>query len=387
MVSGRNPSRRSWIAAPFTLLVVAILAILTISGASSAHLPIYASGGPSTDSALKIPDANVSYGLTAEFSSSTNRIQFYAFSVEAGHVLSFQLSVPAISSLENFAPVVVLLGPGLPAPDSFTSSIMAEFNIGLSSGSGATGYVYNGTENVREFEPFTQVNLWDRQNVKVTLPSQAVYYLAVAVPEGWAQDATSGFGKYVLAPGLLEKFSILDYMAVPLDWMRWHSFWEDSVPFLMIPTFLVVIAGTCAAQRLVKKRRSDIPLRWSLGAKSSFYAGVVGATLMMGSAINQLLLLFGYTRLSFEPADYIELMLQTVGFVLGLFAFRMSLGLMKPRSGFGILPALTLIVLLAFAALAVGAGWIVGPVLFACGGLAELMLFKKPKPEPVGSGS
>lgn len=369
------------------LSAFAIVAILSISGSSSAHLPVYQSGGPTTDTALKIPDANVSYGITAEFKSSTNRIQFYAFSVEAGHVLDFELSVPAISSLENFAPVVLLIGPDLPAPEGFTAELIGEFDIALASGSGATSYLYNGTENVNEFEPFTQVNLWTRQKADVTLPSQAVYYVAIAVPQGWAQDATSGFGKYVFAPGVMEKFTLRDYMAIPLDWIRWHAFWGQSVLLFMLPTFSMVIIGTCGTWYYVKKRRPELLQDKPYISKAGFYLAIVGATLILGSTFNQLALLFGYTKFQLATADYIELMLQSIGLAIGILAFFMSFRLMRPKSTARMMMIGILLAVIVLGALTVGAGWLVGPILFACGGFIELLSAHKSEPTAVVSGS
>jgi hypothetical protein len=371
--------RRTQAAFVSALFAFVVVAILSISGSSSAHLPIYQSGGPTEDTALKIPDANVSYGITAEFTSSTNRIQFYAFSVEAGQVLDFELSVPAMSSLENFAPVVLLIGPDLPVPEGFTAELIAEFDIALASGSGATSYLYNGTENVNEFEPFTQVNLWTRQKAEVTLPSQAMYYVAIAVPQGWAQDATSGFGKYIFAPGVVEKFALRDYMAIPLDWIRWHAFWGQSVLLFMLPTFSMVIIGTPATWYYVKKRRPEILQDKPYISKAGFYLAIVGAMLILGSTVNQLALLFGYTRFSLETADYIEFMLQAIGLVLGIIAFRMAFSLMRPKSTASKVLSIALLVVIGFSALTVGAGWLIGPVLFACAGLAELLSANRPE--------
>jgi hypothetical protein len=339
------------------------------------------------DTALRIPDANVSYGITGEFKSSTNRIQFYAFSVEAGHVLDFELSVPAISSLENFAPVVMLIGPDLPAPQGFTAELIAEFDIALVSGSGATSYLYKGTENVNEFEPFTQVNLWTRQKAEVTLPSQAVYYVAIAVPHGWAQDAASGFGKYVFAPGVAEKFTLLDYMAIPLDWIRWHAFWGHSVLLFMLPTSSMVIIGTCGTWYYVKKRRPELLQDKPYISKAGFYLAIVGATLILGSTVNQLALLFGYTKFQLATADYIELMLQSIGLAIGILAFLISFSLMRPKSTARMMMIGILLAVIVLGALTVGAGWLVGPILFACGGFIELLSAHKSEPTAVVSGS
>ena len=316
------------------------------------------------ESALRIPDANVSYAITAEFTEDVNRVHFYAFSVEAGHLLTFQLFVPAISSLENFAPVLLLIGPGLQSPDNLTASLLGSFGIELPSGTGAASYVYSGTANEKEFEPFTQVNLWIRQDVEVTLPIQGLYFLAVAVPEDWPYNSTSGHGKYVLAPGVLERFSILDFMSIPLDWIRWHSFWGDPIALYMIPTFGVLVAGTIATWLQLESRRPPFFEGKPRSLRPLFYLGVVGASLMIGSAVNQLLLVFGFSLASFGTGSLIVVALQTVGLMLGVLSFLMMRGVMKVRTEGSVVFAIAVASLMAFGSLIVGAGWILGPVLF-----------------------
>ncbi len=362
----------------WTVLALAVLGISGIAGTSSAHLPIYSSGGSTMSTALKIPDANTSYGITAEFPSSADRIQFYAFSAYAGQHLWFELDVPAMSGLKDFAPVVVLIGPGLGSPDSIASTVIKEFDITLSSGEGAVSYLYNGTENVISFEPFTQTNLWVRQSAETTLPYKGTYYLAVAVPQGWPHDATSGFGKYILAPGTVERFGLFDYMSIPIDWVRWHAFWEQSIVLLMIPTFLVIAIGIACTWYYLNKRGSGILQSQSRTMGVALYLGVTGALMMMGSAVNQMALLFGYTMFSLDAAGYVELMLQVLGLILGILAIRVVFTLTKPRSSRRNLLSVVMLVVIGFAALTVGAGWLAGPVLFVCAALVEMVSARRP---------
>ena len=120
--------------------------------------------------------------------------------------------------------------------------------------------------------------------------------------------------------------------------------------------------------------------------RTGFYLGAVGAMLMVGSTVNQMTLLFYYTRFSLETADYIELMLQVIGLALGILAFRMIFGLMRPGSTASKVLSIALLVLIGFAALMVGAGWLVGPVLFACAGLTELVSANRPERRTDASG-
>lgn len=347
-------------------MAIASIAVLGTVNSASAHLPTYESGGPTIETALRIPDANVSYATTAEFSSEVGRIHFYAFSVTAGHVLNFQLAVPATSGLERFAPVVILIGPGLAPPGTFTHDVLEEFEVGLKPGTGAVSFVYEGTENTRDFEPFTQVSLWVRQDPEIMLPQEAVYHLAVAVPENWSADASSGYGKYMLAPGRLEGFSALDLVSIPLHWMRWHIFWGDSLLLLMSPTLAIMTLGTSAGWLLVRWWARFVQ-SFSWLRKMGLYSGVLGAATMIGSTINQLSLVVISQAPSFDPLDVVVIAIQSIGLAIGAVGLWMTLRLARPGTATSLFVGLWSAASLALAALFLGAGWIVGPLLFLTG--------------------
>jgi hypothetical protein len=349
------------------VLLLAVIGMIGQSGSGSAHLPTYEAGGSSISTAMKIPDANVSYAIYAEYADATNRIHFYAFSVEAGHLLNFLVGVPAIGGLGDFAPVVILLGPGLQSPDNYTSGLLSEFSVALPPGNGAMSWVYVGTEDVKEFEPFTQTDLWVRQDTEVILPSQGVYYLAVAVPLGSTQDATSGFGKYVLAPGVLEQFSLLDFMTIPVVWVKTHVFWDQSILVMMIPTILTVVLGTGSTWYIAERRAGSTISSLPRNLRSIFYVGIIGGMLMIGTCINQLIFVFGYTEFSPGGADLFVIVLQSIGLILGIAAARQVPRFTKTAPWtFLAIPAA-----IAFFALAVGSGFIVGPVLFLAAIVSE----------------
>lgn len=358
----------------FSISAIASVVVLGTASTVSAHLPVYESGGPTMETALRIPDANVSYAITAEFSSKVGRIHFYAFSVTAGHVLNFQLAVPAKSGLELFAPVIILIGPGLALPGTFTHDVLEEFEIGLKPGTGAVSLVYEGTENTREFEPFTQVNFWVRQDAEIVLPQEAVYYLAVAVPENWPADASSGYGKYLLAPGRLEQFSALDFVSIPLHWMRWHIFWGDPLLLLMSPTLASMILGTSAGW-LIVRRRAPFVQNYSWAWRIGLYSGLLGATTMIGSTVNQLSLVIMNQASSFGPLDVVVIAIQSVGLVIGAVGLWMTLRLTSPGASTSPIVGLGSAASIALAALFLGSGWIVGPLLFLAG-YATSFVFK-----------
>jgi hypothetical protein len=98
---------------------------------------------------------------------------------------------------------------------------------------------YNGPIPSSEFyEPFTQTSYWERQEIVInTLPSVGTYYLVV-FDRSLIQDE----GKYTLAVGEIEDFSLLDFFTIiPPAWLDTKFFFEDYVSPTIAISLLVVV--------------------------------------------------------------------------------------------------------------------------------------------------
>jgi hypothetical protein len=347
-------------------ILLSLLLCIQIAAPASAHKPIFESGGETIETALEIPDPLVSYAIYAQFEPGIPQIQYYEFQLEAGHSLNFQMLIPVIDGLEEFAPAVLLVGPGLPAPDAESSSIIDEFTIPLRTTDGVALWSYVWAENVEEFEPFTQTTFWERQDVELTLAEAGTYYLAVVVPEGAINPG--GSGKYVLAPGLEEDFGLSDYVAIPVDWVKARVFWEQSLLFYLLPTFVVLLAGL--ALLWYRIRSSDSPGSASMAEKGAMYLGLAGGLLMVGTGVNQILLVALSPHLSESAINLVVIMIQSLAVALGLFAIRSAFALARTPRWTGIVVPVVLTLL----ALLLGAGFIVGPALLLSASLAQIFV-------------
>ncbi|MCU0852086.1 MAG: hypothetical protein MUC90_02355 [Thermoplasmata archaeon] len=347
-------------------ILLSLLLCVQIAAPASAHKPIFESGGETIDTALEIPDPLVSYAIYAQFEPGMPQIQYYELQLEAGHLLNFQMLIPVIDELQEFAPEVLLIGPGLPAPDAGSSSIIDEFAIPMPTADGIVLWSYVGAENVEEFEPFTQTTFWERQDVELTLAEAGTYFLAVVVPEG---DFNPGEeGKYVLAPGLEEDFGLIDYVAIPVDWVKARVFWEQSLILYLLPTFVVLLAGLSILWYRI--RSSDSRGSASMAGKGAMYLGLAGGLLMVGTGVNQILLVALSPHLSESAINLVVIMTQSLAVALGLFAIRSAFALARTPRWTGIVVPVVLTLL----ALLLGAGFIVGPALFLTASLAQVFV-------------
>lgn len=362
--------------------VLLVSGVLAISGGTAAHIPTYESGGSTMDTALRIQDPSTSYATYAEFPALPNQIQFYSLSVSAGQKQYIEIDVPALDQLRLFAPILLLIGPGLPSPDSNASYLLGFYHVNLATGQGAYSWNFTGPLDDEEFEPFTQVTLLKRQSVNLTLSDDGTYYIAVAQKPFVANPIVEYLfytTKYILVTGTLEKFSVMDYISIPFDWIRGHVFWDESPALFLLPTYAIVVAGLAVTAYLRRSRSVSSIGNVALIEQFVFYAALGGGLLMFAGGVNQLIFLFGSPRFSLGAGETIVLMLQTIGIVLGALALRESFLMLRPARWIRIVVASLVFVV----ALIVGAGFIIGPILFLAAAGAWFYL-SRPK-SPVSS--
>ncbi len=97
-----------------------------------------------------------------------------------------------------------------------------DFPFTLPEGLDVYVFDYSGTFPSKEFyEPFGQVTYWERQDVTFDLPADGTYHLSVF-------DRNSISGKYALAIGTIEDFSVYDFFTLlPYAWLSTKLFVND----------------------------------------------------------------------------------------------------------------------------------------------------------------
>lgn len=362
------------------MAAVALLAflgiILSAPGQASAHLPIYESGGNTYATAFKIPDISTSYGIFAQFEPYGPDIQYYRFDGVQGHEFYCSLSIPSLDYLKRFAPDLALIGPGLQAPDAENASFLDYRGIVLPAGDGMMRWVYEdannstvpaGTPNQGDFEPFTQTVLWARQEVTMPLPATGIFYVLVIgykIPQPLPYESIY-FRihelKYVLAPGRAERFGIVDYMRIPVDWIETRLYWNENPLVFLSPTLATVAIGLVERWRYLRTR--VFKGRRALHDKAFFLSllTISGCLLMIGSGVNQLAYIVWNN--GFTPLTSVVLVMLAVGAMLGAVGiWRMG----KPERMKNWV-AVVFALILAFVALVIGAGFLVGPLIFLLG--------------------
>ena len=215
------------------ILLVFVLSFLVTSPAYGHKLILHDDSHRSLETALVIPDHKISWAIYENL--ETDGAKFYTFDAKEGDSFYASIVIPKIGELEEYAPNLIVM-------DSRTIQNSNGVNVAQLS---TEKFLYEGSYPGREFyEPFGQVTYWERQEVKLTIPSDGQYYIIVV-------DEKNQSGKYSLAVGTIEDFSGSDFVTIlPQAWFETKIFVNDysaiGIFFLVIaliifvPTFLVI---------------------------------------------------------------------------------------------------------------------------------------------------
>lgn len=193
---------------PALLLVLTLATVLPAP--ALAHQPYFEEEDIGPDAPWPISDPTISTALYATLESQRD-VDYFTFKGQAGQVILLAMTIPLIEGQEEFAPMMALLGPGLPAIE-LPRRVLGPDDTG--------GLVLAPTPGPAPtfFEPFSRTSYWERQEERVTLPADGQYLVAV-----W--HATGQAGRYVFVTG--EKERLGGDLAFPF---KMRKYWTPITP-------------------------------------------------------------------------------------------------------------------------------------------------------------
>ena len=189
----------------------------------------------SLDDALEIPDHKISWAIYETM--GPNEEKFYSFEGSPGDSFYASIVIPKISGLEEYSPTLVLIN----------GSYLEKDDVLLESQAVMEKVVYDGMFPGREFyEPFGQVTYWERQEIKTTLTTEGEYFVMVL-------DEKNQAGKYSLAIGTIEDFSVADMFTIlPIAWFETKLFVGD---FASVAIFVLILIAILAVPAIIVIRK------------------------------------------------------------------------------------------------------------------------------------
>ena len=168
-------------------ILLGVLAILTIFTNVFAHQPFFEDEDFTYSTPWRIGDVSVSTAVYATLDHSSD-IDYYTFSANQDQTVQIEMTIPQVVGLEDFAPTMALIGPGLPE---------AKLPAGIEVADGHGAIIVEPTEATEFYEPFGGQYYWDRQEDRISAPETADYFVAV-----WHENGE--IGRYVFVAGARE---------------------------------------------------------------------------------------------------------------------------------------------------------------------------------------
>ncbi len=223
---------------------IALLSLIGIFSftAADAHKPIQSDGkNLSFENAMQIPDHMTSWVIYEELDAYQTK--FYSFEAKKGEPFYASIVIPKLDRLESYKPSLALAGEGIQIKN--IRNIDADLPPG-----GAVVYDYDGIIPSKEFyEPFGQTTYWERQEIQISIPEDGTYYIIVFDLQGVP-------GKYSLAVGTIEDFSMIDFFTVlPAAWFETKLFYGD---YFSISIFFTILLGIPASIFFGIKRKKIV---------------------------------------------------------------------------------------------------------------------------------
>ncbi|MDF2429021.1 MAG: hypothetical protein OPY05_00275 [Nitrosopumilus sp.] len=213
-----------------TMLFLFLIILVSLSPAYAHKLISHDDAHRNFESALKIPDHKVSWAIYENLGE--NEAKFYTFEAVKGDSFYASIVIPKIEGLEEYSPTLVLVGDD----NSGKKKINYEKDF----------------PGVEFYEPFGQITYWERQEFKTEIPADGTYFLVV-------MDEKNQSGKYSLAIGTIEDFSLVDFFTIlPKAWIDTKLFVNDynsiTISILILMGFVIVPTLIVFRKKLLKHK-------------------------------------------------------------------------------------------------------------------------------------
>jgi hypothetical protein len=328
----------------FLLITFFLLSIFPIV---TAHVPLSSGNNDSIDHSLHVHNPTKSWAIYDELDHGQDA-RYYQFKLEAGERLRINIFTPEDS---EFTPNLVIMGPGLGFNDTVPDFVETVVNADI--------WVVEGERSDEaEYEPFTPTSYYFIVDVDEKVNVTGTYYAVVYEPEHG--------GKFGIAIGYIESFSIDEWLLIPFDVYNIHV-WEGQHPIIVLaPMILMVVVGWIMLEFRLRKsdRKLYHPFNWMVFAGLTFIGSGAVTLTQMGIA---------FSRAPVEGSIILTVIFAMIPILLGIFIIRSAV---NTKDGFSKLDRLKL-GLYGLLGLVFWAGLIIAPVLILILSALPLRIKKK----------
>ncbi len=326
------------------LTLISILILICIQPLSSAHVPVESRENDKLEHALRIDDPLKSWAIYDELDCIC-AVRYYKFDLNSGDRLRVSIFTPEAG---DFAPNLVIMYPGITqnATLPYFVEIPENYSTRIISGSRPAKPGY---------EPFTPSSHYRIIDFDESVNTSGIYFLAVFDP-----DAS---GKFGIAIGYSESFTLEEWVLVPFDVVNIHLWEGQNFGTILLPMIIILIFGIeLILWRKFKQNKTPKNINGFIGS--------LGALTFIGtSAMLAYQMILSLSKAPEGAAGAaVTLFFVLIPVLLGVFILKSWL---NDKKGFSKFDRLKLIVF-GVIGIFIWAGYIVGPILVIVSGILPI---------------
>ncbi len=332
-----NPSLKHRVTVTLLVAVLAIsIASLFFSMPQAVgHSPLTSGENESLETATTIPEPAKSWAIYAELHKG-GEAQYYRFNITRGERIYIMLLKSTRSEEEEFMPIMILMGPGLPGPTDVPDYVEIPPEAGALAAE---------SEQPAEatYEPFSPSSFYSLAKIDRDAPATGTYYIAV-------HELVQG-GHYGLAVGYIESYTLTEWLLIPVNLISVYQWDGQNLVLIFAPLVATIIIGLCLIWWM---RFRETP--WTVFDLTAALAGL----LFMASGVSILFqMTLALTKTSIVTEVVLTLVFAAIPIILGAATLRLIL----KRKGTVNTRLRIYMVILGIAALFAWAGLLIGPAL------------------------
>lgn len=193
-----------------------------------AHTPLKPDGKNDTlDTALNIPNPTKSWTLYREIHEQ-GEAEYFRLYLHEGEKFVVSVYTPRKAEL-SFVPNLAVMGPEIESP----SQIPAFINVP----DGVESRLIEGFRpEAPEYEPFTPASYYFTAEYRSDVDVEGDYYFVVY--------SDRGDGRYGVAVGYVETFTLVEWLMIPFDVIGIHQWEGQSLALIAAPMVLTLLLGS-----------------------------------------------------------------------------------------------------------------------------------------------
>lgn len=225
---------------PALIILTALLPVLP----ACAHVPEISRGD-----VIIVPDAEKSYAWYGSLEDA-DEADRYLITADAGTDIHLSLAAPD----QGVRPSAALIGPGITAQDPLPGFIE------VPEGQGSI-LIPAAAEPEVSYEPFTPMAIYDLSRFQTAAPAGGEYTIVV-----FGDD-----GRYILATGFLEEFSLTEWVFIPVSVLSIRIWQGQPLVLNLLPILCAVLIGAWWFRK--HSAAPQWPGAWLLAIAGFAYAG------------------------------------------------------------------------------------------------------------------